>query len=68
MMRSIAAAVAAAACLAAPPSPARAEEEPSWGVRASVAPYVFPDGSAFLLPIVAVDHGWLHLEGRYNYE
>jgi hypothetical protein len=37
-------------------------------VRASLAPYLFPDGTGFLLPIVAVDHGWLHLEGRYNYE
>jgi hypothetical protein len=68
MRRAIAAAAAVAACVALPASPARAEGEPSWGVRASVSPYFFPDGSAFLLPIVAVDHGWLHLEGRYNYE
>jgi hypothetical protein len=33
-----------------------------------MAPYLFPDGTGFLLPIVAVDRGWLHLEGRYNYE
>ncbi len=67
-MRSIAGALAAATWLAAPLSQARAEEAPTWGVRASVSTYLFPDGSAFLLPFVAVDHGWLHLEGRYNYE
>lgn len=43
--------------------PARA-----WSGFASLYLYVFEEDDPFLLPIVAVDHRALHLEGRYNYE
>jgi hypothetical protein len=42
--------------------------KPNWSVRASVATYVLPDDDNYVQPTVAVDHGTLHLEGRYNYE
>jgi hypothetical protein len=40
----------------------------SWNVRASINAYLFPGGSDYVQPTVAVDHGALHLEARYNYE
>ena len=68
-------AIAAGLCVVVVATRARGDEPPAspptgpaWAVRASMAPYLFPDGTAFLLPIVAVDHGGLHVEGRYNYE
>ncbi len=39
-----------------------------WSIRASAASYIFPDADNYLQPTVAIDHGALHLEGRYNYE
>ena len=39
-----------------------------WDIRASAASYIFPDADNYLQPTVAIDHGALHLEGRYNYE
>jgi hypothetical protein len=43
-------------------------QEASWSVRASINTYIFTDQSDYVQPTVAVDHGALHLEGRYNYE
>ncbi|HEU4381975.1 MAG TPA: hypothetical protein VFR85_00625 [Anaeromyxobacteraceae bacterium] len=40
----------------------------SWDVGVSVSAYLFTNQVDFLQPTVAVDHGALHLEGRYNYE
>ena len=44
------------------------DPKPNWSVRASVATYVLPGEEDYVQPTVAVDHGTLHLEGRYNYE
>jgi hypothetical protein len=30
--------------------------------------YAVPEGTSYVSPTVTADHGWLHLEGRYNYE
>jgi hypothetical protein len=30
--------------------------------------YLLPDRHGYVNPTVAADHGWLHLEARYNYE
>jgi hypothetical protein len=49
------------------PTP-RAEAEDVWDFSFSAYGYFYPDGSAYLQPTAAVDHGWLHLEGRYNDE
>lgn len=43
-------------------------EEPSWNVRVAVNAYFFSQQSDYVQPTVAVDHGVLHLEARYNYE
>jgi hypothetical protein len=34
----------------------------------SVAAYLLTDAPDYLQPTVRADRGWLHLEGRYNYE
>ena len=41
---------------------------PAWSGSASLFTYVVPDEDTFVQPTVAVDRGWLHLEGRFNYE
>jgi hypothetical protein len=43
-------------------------EQSSWDFRFSAYGYIFSGQNAYLQPTVAVDYGWLHLEGRYNYE
>jgi hypothetical protein len=53
--------------------PAAAEDESesqesAWSVRVAVSAYLFAHQSDYLQPTVAVDHGVLHLEARYNYE
>jgi len=30
--------------------------------------YIPQNEDGYVSPIVAADHGWLHLEARYNYE
>jgi hypothetical protein len=42
--------------------------EPSWAARLAVNAYFLKDQSDYLVPVAAVDHSFLHLEGRYNYE
>ena len=39
-----------------------------WSFSASAYTYVVPDSQNYVQPTVAADHGWLHLETRYNYE
>lgn len=41
---------------------------PAWSFNASVWGYIVPQDNDYLSPTVLADHGWLHLEGRYNYE
>ena len=48
-------------------SSSRAEQNP-WDFNISVFAFVFSNENAYLQPTLAVDHGWLHLEGRYNDE
>ena len=48
--------------------PSIALAEDSWDVRASLGAYFLSNQADYLQPTVAVDHGALHLEGRYNYE
>jgi len=67
--------VTTVAVLAAPPwtgaaqevaaSPAEALE---WAWGPSVLFYVLRDEPSFVQPTLTVDRGFLHLEGRYNYE
>jgi len=42
--------------------------EKPWRLAASVYGYVVPDEPDFVMAIVPVEIGGLHLEGRYNYE
>jgi hypothetical protein len=53
---------------ARPDASAETPEETSWDFRVSANAYFFENRSDYLQPTVAVDHGGLHLEGRYNYE
>jgi len=39
-----------------------------WSTSVSVYQYFVPDDADYLQPTVAVDHGPLHLEARFNYE
>jgi hypothetical protein len=52
----------------APPAPAAAAPEKAWSFSASAYTYVLPDDPDYVQPTIAADHGWLHLEGRFNYE
>jgi hypothetical protein len=40
----------------------------SWAFSALVDGYFVPGEQGYADPIVTADRGWLHLEGRYNYE
>lgn len=40
----------------------------AWEISATVDGYIRPDQDSYVDPILSADHGWLHLEGRYNYE
>ncbi len=42
--------------------------ERGWSFAASAYAYVIPEQPAFVQPTLAVDHGALHVELRYNYE
>ena len=61
---------------AAPPpvaatAPAAAEStasERAWSFSAAASMYVLPDDEDYVSPVFSADRGWLHLEGRYNYE
>jgi hypothetical protein len=39
-----------------------------WEISLTVDGYLPQDQDGYVDPIVAADHGWLHLEARYNYE
>lgn len=47
------------------PNPA---EDKAWSGSVSAYTYLLPDSPAYAQPTLAADHGWLHLEARYNYE
>jgi hypothetical protein len=51
------------------PSPApKPVVEVPWEISITVDGYLVPDRDSYVNPSVAADHGWLHLEARYNYE
>jgi hypothetical protein len=47
---------------------APAPEATRWEWGPSILWYVLPGEKDYLQPTLTVDRGWLHLEGRYNYE
>jgi len=47
---------------------ATAVPEKAWSFSASAATYILPDEPNYVLPTFSADCGWLHLEGRFNYE
>ncbi len=56
---------------AASPSSSAIEVEsttPEWAFSALLSGYSVPEDHDYLSPLFAADRGWLHLEGRYNYE
>ena len=52
----------------APPPAVEPTEVDGWSFSASISTYVVPDDHDYVQPTITADHGWLHLEGRYNYE
>jgi hypothetical protein len=52
------------------PTPVLAKEsnEKTWSFSASAYTYFVPDDRDYVQPTLTADHGWLHLEARYNYE
>ena len=53
---------------AATPAPAADADAKAWSFDASAYTYFVPDSHDIVSPVVMADHGWLHLEARYNYE
>jgi hypothetical protein len=42
--------------------------EKAWSFSVSAYQYFLPDDDDYTQPSFTADHGWLHLEARYNYE
>jgi hypothetical protein len=51
-----------------PTATPQAPAKPPWTVSITVDGYLPAGQDGYVDPIVAADHGWLHLEARYNYE
>jgi hypothetical protein len=51
-----------------PPGPSPEAAADSWSFNASAYTYLVPDSENYVNPNFTADHGWLHLEARYNYE
>lgn len=51
-----------------PPLVGADDAKENWSFSASVYTFIVPDGDTYAQPTVTADHGWLHLEARYNYE
>ena len=49
-------------------APAPGAGEKTWSFYASAYTYILPDSRNYVQPTLAADRGWLHLEGRFNYE
>jgi hypothetical protein len=43
-------------------------DEKAWSFSASASTYFVPDDREYVQPTFSANHGWLHLEARYNYE
>ena len=50
------------------PAAIESSEEEGWTFSASVYTYIVGDNQNYAQPTLTADHGWLHLEARYNYE
>jgi hypothetical protein len=51
-----------------PPALTEETDAKAWSFSASVYTYLVPDSRDYVQPTFTADHGWLHLEARYNYE
>lgn len=51
-----------------PPAVTQEADANAWAFSVSAYTYLVPDSREYVQPTVAADRGWLHLEGRYNYE
>jgi hypothetical protein len=51
-----------------PETPATKAGSEHWSVAASAYTYVVPNATNYVQPTLTADRGWLHLEGRLNYE
>ena len=50
------------------PAAAAPVAERLWSFYASASTYIPPEDPAYVQPAITADRGWLHLEGRFNYE
>jgi hypothetical protein len=50
------------------PATVPADDPVAWEFLAAVMAYIVPDSREYVQPTFTADHGWLHLEARYNYE
>jgi hypothetical protein len=50
------------------PGHAEAAQPAAWTFSLSAYAYVLPDESDYVQPTLRLDHDWLHIEARYNYE
>ena len=57
----------AQATTGAPAAAAPASGRP-WSFYASASTYILPEDPDYVQPAITADRGWLHLEGRFNYE
>ncbi|HEY6369133.1 MAG TPA: hypothetical protein VIX37_01015 [Candidatus Sulfotelmatobacter sp.] len=49
--------------------PSDSSNTPSpWAYSLTTSGYIVPGGQSYILPDFTADHGWLHLEARYNSE
>ena len=53
---------------AAPTKDPNASTGATWEFALTSDGYIVPDEDGYFSPTFAADHGWLHLEARYNYE
>ena len=73
-MKGLTALVSLTLCLAAPAvgqttmatEPDEAGDK--WSFSLAALQYFVPDEQPYVQPTLIADHGWLHLEARYNYE
>jgi hypothetical protein len=50
------------------PANSNANARGAWEYALTVDGYIVPDEDGYVSPTLAADRGWLHVEGRYNYE
>jgi hypothetical protein len=50
------------------PPPVIENDAAKWSFSAWAYTYLVPDNQDYVQPTITADHGWLHLEARYNYE